>query len=275
MLRHVVGLLQLAVACTPTARREPEAVPTPAAESAPVVPDAPPSTAASRREPEAVPAPAVELAPVDPEASTITATLLGHSMGKPPLRFYNVRLTLVNRRGHAVWLVFPDHAEDALPAAPVFVSNSAPYLPFGGKAYDGAGGRVVEVTMYGAPGFLAFHLPPHGRVVFDDYSFDASESVDGIDAWEVATLKVDDKLPLERWLPYEALSAPEVRIAADTEWINLDSSRSASMSHRATNPSARSPPRCSSACGSSSATRSPPRSAAEARPRDSATRSVD
>jgi hypothetical protein len=202
MRRALVGLLQLAVACTPTSRPRPDPAPAPAPEPAPVAADAP----------------------------AITATLLGHRMGKPPLRFYNVRLTLVNRHERAVWLVFPYYADGALPASPTFVADPSPRPPFSGRGHDGAGGRVVEVVMYGDPGFRAFHLPPRGRVVFDDYSFDAWKPIEGVEAWEVAALKVDDNLPLERWLPYTTLSAPDVRVPEDSEWANLDWDRERSRS---------------------------------------------
>jgi hypothetical protein len=198
MRRALVGLLLLAVACTPTSRPGPDPAPAPA------------------------PAPVAELPPVAADASPVTATLLGRRMGKPPLRFYHVRLDLVNRHDRPIWLVFPNYAEDALPASPVFSGEGSSHPPFGGKGYDGAGGQVVEVDMYGDPGFRAFLLRPRGRVMFDLYSFSAWKDVDGIEAWEVAALKVNDDLPLERWLPYTTLSDFKVRVAENTDWTNLD-----------------------------------------------------
>lgn len=201
----IVGLVQLVVACTPTSRPKSEA-----AVSAPA--------------PVAASVPVAEPAADEP----ITATLLRYRMGKPPLRFYTVRLILDNRREHAVWLLFPDSADDALPDSPVFVASGSLRQAFSSRRHDGVGGEVVEVIMYSDPGFRAFLLPPGGRVVFDDYAFDAWKSVEGVEAWEVAALKVGDDVPLERWLPYPALSARDVRVTQDSEWTPLDSERSRS-----------------------------------------------
>lgn len=194
MRRALVGLLLLAVGCTPS----------------------------SRPRPDATPAPTREFAPLDPDAPPIKATLLSMEMGKPPQRYYNVRLSLVNRHDRAIWLVFPRYADDALPASPVFPTAGLSHPPFDGKAVVGEG-RAVEIDMFGDPGFRAFFLPPRGQVEFNSYSFGAWKDTSGIEAWEVAALKVDEKTPLDRWLPYATLSDAFVYVEkSDPAWSSLD-----------------------------------------------------
>ncbi|MEZ4383920.1 MAG: hypothetical protein R3A79_21490 [Nannocystaceae bacterium] len=158
-----------------------------------------------------------------PEPAPVEATLLYVRKGKPPLRSYATHLTLVNRHDREVWLLFPYNGDEDLPPSRVFTTENSPAIPFVSTAHDGPGGRVVGVRMLGTPGFRAFRLPARGRVVFENFAFPARSPVEEIPYWEVSALVVDDDAPLERWLPYETLSDPDVRLPEDNdEAINLD-----------------------------------------------------
>ncbi len=208
--RALVGLLLLAFACTPTSRLRPEAAEAaPAAEPATFTP--------------AAPIFGESVLDASSDASPVAVKLLGVRVGKPPLRFFYVRLTLTNRREHPVWLLFPYWIDDPLPATPVFTADRSLGAPFVGKGHGGEGGQAVEVALLGNPGFRVFHLPPRGRVVFDAYSFEGWKDVTSVDVWEVAALKVNGVRALERWLPYTTLSDPDVHVGMDApQWTNLD-----------------------------------------------------
>lgn len=169
-----------------------------------------------------VPASEADVPAIDP--APVRAVLLSTRMGKPPLRFYSVRLTLENRHERSMWLLLPSYISDTLPAAPVFSAEGAQVVPFGGKGYVGDSGEVVEVVMYANTGFSAFHLPPGGHVVLDGYVLEAWKAVERFEAWEVAELWVNRVLPLERWLPYPSMSSADgvVPREAIDDWRNLD-----------------------------------------------------
>ena len=93
--------------------------------------------------------------------------------GKPPMRFFSVRLTLVNDRDQPVWFVLPYWGGTPLVESGVFKNENAPADTFGGTRFEGQGGSAVEVSKYGDDGFKAFRLPAKGQVELDGYDIEA------------------------------------------------------------------------------------------------------
>jgi hypothetical protein len=165
--------------------------------------------------------------PDDPPAQRtppVEAVLLSTRGGKPPLRFYDVRLTVENRRDRPVWVLLQYFADRPLPASGEFVDEGLHAVPFEARQYAGAGGKAVEVTMHGGAGFRALRLPAGGRVVFERFEVKAWREVSRLEVWEASELRVNGRAPLERWLPYGTLCGKEVSVPASAmgRWENLD-----------------------------------------------------
>lgn len=154
--------------------------------------------------------------------SPVRADYLGSREGKPPLKFHSVRLTLVNPEDKPVWFVLPYWGDKPLPEKGVFSNKNWKDQPFGGKQFDGEGGSVVEVLMYGGDGFKAFRVPAKGQLELDGYTIDASKDIEEIVVMEARELKVNGKTSLEKWLPYATTSGKEVKVALNIDWKNLD-----------------------------------------------------
>jgi hypothetical protein len=150
----------------------------------------------------------------------VRADYLGNGDGKPPLKFHYLRLTLVNEKDKPVWLVLPYWGDTPLPEKGVFPNKNWKGQPFGGEQFDGKGGSVVEVCMYGGDGFKAFRLPPKGHLELDGYTIDATKDIDELVVLEARELKVNGKTPLEKWLPYATTSSEKVKVGSRE--LNID-----------------------------------------------------
>jgi hypothetical protein len=145
--------------------------------------------------------------------------------GKPPMRFYSVKLTLTNSRDKPVWFLLPYWADEPLVESGMFKNKAAPADTFGGKRMAGDGGAVVEIRKYGDDGFKAFRLPANARVELDGYDLEAWKDVHEMTICQADALKVNGTTPLEKWLPYGVLSADVVKVsgsAITADWKNLD-----------------------------------------------------
>jgi hypothetical protein len=159
------------------------------------------------------------------EDPPVRADYLGRQDGKPPLKFLSVRLTLVNKQDKPVWFVLPYWGDKPLPEKGAFPNKNWKDQPFGGKQFDGEGGSVVEVFMYGGDGFKAFRLPAKGKLELDGYTIEASKNIEEIVVLEARDLKVNGKTPLEKWLPYAMTSGEKVKVGRqelNIDWKNLD-----------------------------------------------------
>ena len=154
----------------------------------------------------------------------VRAEFLERQEGKPPLRFYSVRLTLVNEKDKPEWLILPYWGDEPLPEKGVFPNKDGNEQPFGGRGFTGKGGSAVEVVMYGGKGFKAFRLPAKGTLELDGYNIDAWKDIDEIVVIEARELKVNGKTPLEKWLPYAVTSGEKVKVGRqqNIDWKNLD-----------------------------------------------------
>jgi hypothetical protein len=160
-------------------------------------------------------------APTEP--TPVTLTFLRQRGGKPPMRFIDVKLEATNPRDHPIWLLMSAYADDKpLPEKGTF--TSAEDQPFGGQEYDGAakGGRGQAVEIHFRPSFRAFLLPAKATLTFERFTLESWSDVSEVAFWEASSLRVNDRTPLEKWLPYPTLSGEKVVIPAGTDWKNLD-----------------------------------------------------
>ena len=160
----------------------------------------------------------------------VQAVFLGRSVGKPPLTFHSVRLTLENRNDKPVWFVLPYWGDKAIPEKGVFPNKNWNGPPFEGHEYQGDGGSAFEVYMFGGNGFKAFRLPAKGRIELDRYTVEAWQEIKEIVVLEATDLKVNGKTPLEKWLPYGITSGDKVKVKAEaflsSKYLDWDAEKS-------------------------------------------------
>ena len=157
-------------------------------------------------------------------APPVAVKFLRKRGGKPPMRFFDATLNLRNTHDQPVWLITGVYGDKPLPADGLFKSGLA--QPFGGQGYDGSAkggrGKAVEILFLGDPSFWAFRLPANATVGFGDYTIEAWSDIPAVEFWEVSSLLVNGRTPLEKWLPYPTLSDETAVIPAGTDWKNLD-----------------------------------------------------
>src|SRR5262249_25075644 len=141
-------------------------------------------------------------------APSVSVKFLGKTGGKPPMRLYDLALEMTNPRDHPVWLLLPYYGDEVLPDKGAFQSNFD--QPFGGPEYAGAarggGGKAVEVHFLGDPSFRAFRLPARAKVALARFTVETWSDITQTQFVEASSLRVNDRTPLEEWLPYTTLS---------------------------------------------------------------------
>ena len=121
-----------------------------------------------------------------------------------------------------MWFLTRYYGDKPLAATGVFTTGGAPAQPFGGKGYDGGKGGVVEIFCLGNEPFIGFYVAGNRRIKFDEYTIEAWDDIKAMELWEVRSLKVNDRMPLEAWLPYSVMNDPKAVVPPGTDWKNLD-----------------------------------------------------
>jgi hypothetical protein len=128
---------------------------------------------------------------------------------------YLARLIMENDLDKPVWIIFPHSANGSLPEDGVFL-NAPSNRPLVGTQFDGEGGKVVQIEMYGneygSGAFKAFRLPAKARLELDGYPIESFVSIDKVTVLVAEELKVNSETPLEKWLPYEVTSDQQVKV---------------------------------------------------------------
>jgi RNA polymerase sigma factor (sigma-70 family) len=157
-------------------------------------------------------------------APSVSVKFLGKRGGKPPAERYDLALEMTNPRDHPVWLLLPYYGDEVLPDKGVFKSNFD--QPFGGEDYDGGPnggeGKAVEIHFLGDPSFRAFRLPAKAKVAFARFGVETWSHIARTQFAEASSLRVNDRTPLEEWLPYATLCDRTASIPAGTDWRNKD-----------------------------------------------------
>jgi WD40 repeat protein len=169
------------------------------------------------------------------EPAPVRATFIEERGGKPPMRFYHVKLELTNPRDRPVWLLLGYYGDQPLnPDAKFATDSDGSPQTITGMFFDGdknkGWGKVIELHAGGDKGFRAILLPPRATIRFDNYAISAWNAVNTIQVWEASDLAVNGKTPLQNWLPYAAMSDQKARIAPNTDGTNLDWDAKASKS---------------------------------------------
>jgi hypothetical protein len=140
----------------------------------------------------------------------VKAELLSTWKGKPPLKFYSIRLSLFNKEKVPVWFILPYFADRPLSARGVFMLDDWRGAAFGGTRFKGQGGSAIEIVMHGL-NFRAFLLPAKGKLHLNGYTIKVSmEDVNELKIMEARKLNINGKIALEAWLPYSPLNGNNV-----------------------------------------------------------------
>jgi hypothetical protein len=121
---------------------------------------------------------------------------------------------LRNRHDHPVWFVYAGHGNVLLPYnGKCKPSSSFSEVPFEAEAYEEGKGKAVIVSVYGENSFHAVLLPPKATFSFVGFFIHSRGPARFLDLWEVKSIRVNDKTPLEEWMPFDIASSESVTIA--------------------------------------------------------------
>lgn len=154
----------------------------------------------------------------------VVVNLIKTSPSKPPLKFYSFKLRLMNRQAEPRWFVF--RYRDPLPESGRFDCYSDEKHCFSSNQFTKAGGEekgsVIVVNFLGHDTFTAIRLPAGGDIALGHYFISTASPVSDFEIWEVDSLLVNAKTPVEQWLPYPVLSDQSVHLGEREKMTVLD-----------------------------------------------------
>ncbi|HJP93504.1 MAG TPA: hypothetical protein VJ875_16210 [Pyrinomonadaceae bacterium] len=153
-----------------------------------------------------------------------SASLIKVGPSKPPLTFYELKLRLVNRRSDPTWFLLRD--DNPLESSGQFACYKDEKHCFSAMQWSENAsqhaGRVIVICFLGRNSFRAVRVPPRAEVIMGHYIINTAEPVSDFDVWEVESLLVNGKTPLQDWLPYEVMSDRIVHISERPKQTSLD-----------------------------------------------------
>jgi hypothetical protein len=143
-----------------------------------------------------------------------TVSLVKTGPSKPPLTFYQFEIRLLNRQPTPSWLVL--RYSDALASTGKFECYpeekhciSATQLAEGEGEHQP---KTVVIHFLGRQTFTAIRIPEGGDISLSEYVMNTAEPVPEFEVWEVDSILVNGKTPLQQWLPYPVMSDRLVHI---------------------------------------------------------------
>ena len=148
--------------------------------------------------------------PVAIDSSPIQVKVKGRTRGKNFV--CDVDLAIENRHDFPVWFVFGYWGNELLPYDGDFSSKYEGERPFDAAEYDEGKGRIVIVSHNGKDLFKAIFLPSRAKLHWGDFVIEDHASLRFLDVWEVSSLKVNGKMPLEDWFPFSISSSKSAEV---------------------------------------------------------------
>jgi hypothetical protein len=143
---------------------------------------------------------------------------------KPPFTFNHLQVKLMNRQSKPIWLLL--RHRDSFPPTGQFACEKLEKHCFSTmQLWDGGSkqqGKVVLITFLGVETFRAIHIPAGGDIILGNYIMTTLGPVTDFEVWEVDSLRVNGKTPLEEWLPYSVISDRVVHIGDRQKQTVLD-----------------------------------------------------
>lgn len=145
-----------------------------------------------------------------------------------PVQGQKVKLMIQNNHSYAMWYLMPASGERTMPENGHFIANPMAKPPFFAKQYGKTTQKLVELIFYGQENqsFRAFYVEAGSSLLFRNYDLGTYKKGEYVPFWAIKKMVVDNNTPLEKWLPFEALSSPNVVVqnlveSGPIEWTNL------------------------------------------------------
>lgn len=134
---------------------------------------------------------------------------------KPPFTFYQFKIRLRNRQSRPSWLLL--RHRDPLVESGRFNCYDSEKLCFSGEQLaetkSKRQAKMVIIRFLGSDSFAAIRIPEGGDLTHGEYIMNIEGSISEFEVWEVDSLLVNGKTPVEEWLPYSVMSDRLVDIA--------------------------------------------------------------
>lgn len=143
---------------------------------------------------------------------------------KPPFTFNHLEVQLRNRQSKAIWLLLR-HRESFPPGGRFECEKFEKHCFSSLQLWDGGRkeqGKVVVISFLGVETFRAIRIPAGADIILGNYIMTTREAVSDFEVWEVDSLQVNGKTPLEEWLPFPVMSDRIVHIGDRQKQQNLD-----------------------------------------------------
>jgi hypothetical protein len=143
---------------------------------------------------------------------------------KPPLTFYQFKVRVTNRHPDSRWFVL--RYRDPLESSGKFNCYKEEKHCFSAEQLWGdekkQGASVVVIHFLGLEAFTALRLSKDADITLENYVMNTAEAVSDFDVWEVDSLLINGKTPLQDWLPYPVMSDGVVHIGERPKSVVLD-----------------------------------------------------
>jgi hypothetical protein len=153
-----------------------------------------------------------------------SVSLIKMGPSKPPLVFHQLNVRLINRQRDVNWFVL--RYRDPLESTGKFGCYKEEKNCFSAEQSweEGKtqGAAVVVIHFLGLEPFTALRVPAGADITLGNYIINTAEPVSDFEIWEVESLLVNGKTPLEKWLPYPVLSDRLVHIGERSKTAVLD-----------------------------------------------------
>ena len=167
---------------------------------------------------------------LDSNICPVSIKLTGQRLGKPPLKFNYINISIKNTSEYMKWFILPSWGDDTLKKDGNFGDKGNPdYNNIEGRKYTDSltSSNLIEIRFiadYVEDGFIAFCLPPDSKLNFENYTIESWRDIPDMEIWEVDNLIVNGKSPLKDWLPYDVFSSisDTFKLKFQPDWINLN-----------------------------------------------------
>ena len=137
-----------------------------------------------------------------------TVWLLTTMPSKPPLIFYQFKIRLVNRQPGPSWFVL--RHSDPLATTGRFSCDPGMKQCLTAEELSDPNskqsGKMIIIKGFGSETFAAIRIPEGGDITSSNYILNTAEPVSEFEVWEVHSLLINGKTPLDEWVPYPVMS---------------------------------------------------------------------
>lgn len=154
-------------------------------------------------------------------APPIAVRYLQTAASQPPLPpLVHLEIELENPADEPRWILVSLSRAIRLPRDGQFASEPEAGLPFFVLQAKEERGQASMVGFLGEPRFTAFYLPAKSKATIEDFGLPSLDDLSEFDWLEAKSLLVNNKTPVEKWLPASVESSKSARIGKDAVWVD-------------------------------------------------------